>query len=93
MKTEIKVKAKKPLVERTELEVKFSDFEKTPSYVQIKEEVSKLINVKQELIVPQRVNQEFGMREATAVVYAYDSEEGLKKFSIKKKEKKTSGAD
>lgn len=89
MKTEIKIKTKKPLVERTELEVKFSDFEKTPSYVQIKEEVSKLTGTKQELILPQRVDQEFGMREATVLIYIYDSEEGMKKFSIKKKENKT----
>ncbi|MBS3073746.1 hypothetical protein J4465_03045 [Candidatus Pacearchaeota archaeon] len=92
MKTEIKTKTKKPLVERTELEVKFSDFEKTPSYIQIKEEVSKLIGAKQELILPQRVNQEFGMREATVLIYVYDSEEGMKKFSIKKKEKTGSAA-
>lgn len=89
MKTEIKTKTKKPLVERTELEVKFSGFEKTPSYVQIKEEVSKLTGTKQELILPQRVHQEFGMHEATVLIYIYDSDESMKKFSIKKKEAKT----
>jgi ribosomal protein S24E len=92
MKLDILKQTKRPLTERMEILAKFSDFEKTPSYVEIKEEISKKIGKDLVLIVPKKVNQEFGMHEATVEIYIYDSETSLKKFEPKTKEKKAGTA-
>ena len=89
MKIEILKQTKKPLVERIELEVKFSDFEKTPSNQEVKEEIGKKLNKDSNLITPQTIRQEYGKKEAIAFVYLYDSENSLKKFiTLTKKQKK-----
>lgn len=93
MDLEILKNQKRPLTERTEMLVKFSDFEKTPSYNEIKDMISKKTGKEISLIVPKKVKQEFGMHEAKVDVYIYDSEASMKKFEPKpKKEKETPGA-
>ncbi len=92
MNLEILKNQKRPLTERTEILVKFTDFEKTPSYNEIKESISKKTGKDINLIVPKKVMQEFGMHEAKVDVYVYDSEDSLKKFEPKpKKEKNAPG--
>ncbi len=89
MKIEILKQTKKPLVERIEIEVKFSDFDKTPSNKEVKEEIGKKLNKNSDLVVPQTIRQEYGKKEAECFAYIYDSEEALKKFiTLTKKQKK-----
>jgi len=87
MKTAIESKKEKKLVERTECNVILEDFKATPSNVQIQEEVAKIMNKPKELIVTKKVSQGFGLNEAKALVYVYDSEASFKKFEPKKKVK------
>ena len=87
MKITIESKKEKPLVERTECDVKMEEFKSTPSNAQIQEEVSKLLNKPKEAVVTKRISQGFGKNEAKALVYVYDSESSLNKFEPKKKVK------
>ena len=92
MKLEILKQIKRPLTERIEILAKFSEFEKTPSYTEIKEQISKKTGKEITLVVPQKVMQEFGMHEAKADVYIYDSDVSLKKFEPKPKKSKEAPA-
>lgn len=92
MKIIVEEKKEKPLVERTEFEVRIKEFASTPSNAQIQEEVSKLANRPKELVVVKHIYQHFGKNEAKALVYAYNSPESLAKFEPKKKGNKEATA-
>lgn len=88
MKLKIKAREDKPAVERYELRVKIEDVATTPSNDYVKKAIAKAINKPEEVIVVKKILQEFGKREAEALVFVYNSIESLKKFEPKKKEKK-----
>ena len=88
MKLKIESREDKPLVDRYELKVKIDDVEVTPSNDYVKKEISKLMGKAEEVVIVKRILQEYGEKEAEALVYVYESPEALKKFEAKKKEKK-----
>lgn len=88
MKIKIEKKEEKPLVEREEIFLKIIDAAITPSKDQVREELAKLIGKPKEEIVVKKISQKFGEQDKFAIVYVYNSEEALKKFEPKKKEKK-----
>lgn len=88
MKVHIEKKEYKPLVERDEFIVKIEEINSTPSKANIKEDIAKLTNKPQEDIVVKKIYQAFGKKEAYALAYVYHSQEALKKFEPRKKEKK-----
>ena len=92
MELKIEKKEEKSLVERTEIIARATGFQATPSNAQIQEAIAKELNKPAELIVVKCIDQGFGMQEAEIKAYAYNSQESLKKFEPRKKEKKTPGA-
>jgi len=78
----------KPLVEREEIYIRVVDSKITPSNVQVKAEVSKMLDKPQELVVIKRISQKFGKNESEVLLYVYKNEEALKKFEPKPKKSK-----
>jgi ribosomal protein S24E len=83
----IEKKESKPLLEREEIYAIVKS-KVTPSLTSVQEEIANKLEKKKELVVVKNVYQRFGKQEASVVAYVYDSEEALKKFEPKKKEKK-----
>lgn len=88
MKVHIEKKEHKPLVERDELILKLEGTDATPSNVHLREEISKLTNKSQDDIVVKKIYQAYGKKEAHALAFVYHSQDALKKFEPRKKEKK-----
>ncbi|MCL6500566.1 MAG: hypothetical protein K6T16_00845 [Candidatus Pacearchaeota archaeon] len=88
MDFKIEKQESKPLVEREEILIRVTETDATPSNIQMQEAIAKLTNTPKERIVIKKIAPSFGMREALVSAYVYKSEEALKKFEPKKKEKK-----
>jgi ribosomal protein S24E len=65
---------------------------KTPSYENLRENLSKKLNKPAELIVIKRIKQQYGKHDVEAKFYIYNNAESLKKFENTKKSKEISGA-
>lgn len=76
-----------PLIERHEIKA-LSTAEITPSRIFVQETLSKELKKDKELIIIKKINQKYGSQESEIYAFAYDSQEALKKFEPKKKEKK-----
>lgn len=87
---EIKIEKKqfKPLIDRDEIILRISDSKITPTNAQVQAETAKMINTSADIIVVKKISQKFGMHESEALVYAYKSQEALKKFEPKPKKSK-----
>lgn len=84
----VEKKENKPLLDREEVYVIVKE-RVTPSLTVMKEELAKKLEKKKELIVIKNIYPKYGKQEASVLAYVYNSEESLKKFEPKKKEKKT----
>lgn len=84
----IEKKENKPLLGREEIYA-ISQDKVTPSMASVKEELAGLLKKDKELIIVKKVESKFGVQEAEIKAYVYDSQEALKNFEPKKKEKKT----
>lgn len=87
MKIKIETREDKPAVDRYELRVKIEDVIATPSNDYVKKEIAKTMNKPEDVVVVKKIIQNFGKKEAEAIVFVYNSHESLKKFEPKKKEK------
>ncbi len=83
----IEKKESKPLLDREEVYAIVKE-KVTPSLTSMQEEIAKKLEKKKELIVIKNVYPRYGKQEASVVAYVYNSEESLKKFEPKNKEKK-----
>lgn len=81
-------KEEKPLVEREEVIFTITGIAETPSKNQVQEEAAKILGKEKENIVVKKIGQKYGEQENYALVHVYASQEALKKFEPKKKEKK-----
>jgi ribosomal protein S24E len=78
MNIQITKDEKKPLLKRRELEVKLGYEAKTPKRLDIRKELAKKLNVKEELVIVKRVKPDYGAQSAHLEIYVYDDEKTLK---------------
>ncbi len=83
----VEKKENKPLLDREEIYAIVKE-KVTPSLALMQEEIAKKLEKKKELVVIKNVYPRYGKQEASVIAYIYNSEESLKKFEPKKKEKK-----
>jgi ribosomal protein S24E len=83
----VEKKENKPLLDREEIYAIVKE-RVTPSLTLMQEEIAKKLEKKKELVVIKNVYPRYGKQEASVLAYIYNSEESLKKFEPKKKEKK-----
>ena len=83
----VEKKENKPLLDREEIYAIVKE-RVTPSLTAMQEEIAKKLEKKKELVVIKNVYPRYGKQEAAVIAYVYNSEESLKKFEPKKKEKK-----
>jgi ribosomal protein S24E len=83
----IEKKENKPLLDREEVYA-IVKARVTPSLNEMQEEIAKKLEKKKELVVVKNVYPRYGKQESSVVAYVYNSEESLKKYEPKKKEKK-----
>ena len=67
--------------------------ENTPSYPQMKTEIAKKLNAKEELVMIKKVEHQFGKKNIIVKVYVYNSKEDIKKYENVKEEKPAEGAE
>ncbi len=87
MNIEITKHEKKELVEREEVTALVSGTTSTPSKTQVQEKLAEKLNKSKELIIIKNIFPKFGSNENKVIAYIYNSENSLKKFEPKKKEK------
>ncbi len=102
MNIQITKDEKKPLLKRRELEGKLGYEDKTPKRLDIRKELAKKLNVKEELVIVKRVKPDYGTQSAHLEIYVYDDEKTLKDLeqeymmvrhgAAKKEEKKEEAA-
>jgi len=78
MNIQIITDQKKPLLKRRELTGKIGYEDKTPSRLDIRKELAKKLNAKEELVVVRRVKPLYGTQAASLEVNIYDDEKALK---------------
>ena len=69
---------KKPLLNRREVSAKIGFDNKTPSRANIKKEIAKKLNVKEELVVVKMVNPDYGTTSAVLDIDVYDNDKTMK---------------
>ncbi len=89
MELKIVKKEDNPLLARAEIEAEASFYnEATPKKEEIKKKISSMEKANEKLIVVKNIHSDFGVGEASILIYVYRSEDDLKKTEPKKKEKK-----
>ena len=78
MNIQITKDEKKPLLKRRELEGKLGYEDKTPKRMDVRKELAKKLNVKEELVVVKRVKPDYGTQSAHMEFYVYDDEKAMK---------------
>ena len=81
------------LCNRKEIVVQFTDIAATPSRKQVTEDVSKKFGCNAELVVIDRIEQNFGSKKANARVRVYDNAEEKAKYEKGWKDKRTKGKE
>ena len=84
---------KQPLLSRVSYEMNIEGSKVTPSKDKIKEEISKKVKAKSELISIKKVYQHYGEAKVTVQAYVYSSKESLLKIEPPKKEVKKEGEE
>ena len=77
---EVLERRRNPLLSREELLVRLVFDGATPSRMEVRKEVSKLLGVPEERVIIRRIKQEYGMTEAKALVMIYDTPEDALKI-------------
>ncbi len=85
MKLEIISKKENPLLERTEVVAKLSDYKTTPSNIQVGEEVAKAMKSDKEKVFILKIGQSYGNTQARVEAQVYSTPEALKKTVHKKR--------
>lgn len=78
---------KRPLLSRSEYNLKLKYDGATPKGTDVKKNASSFLKSKEELTVVKRIGQNFGAGTADVNVYVYENIESLKRFSEIKKKK------
>ena len=78
MNIQINKDEKKPLLKRRELSGKIGYEDKTPSRLDVRKELAKKLNVKEELVIVKRMKPLYGTQAATLEASVYDDEKALK---------------
>lgn len=78
MNIQVTADQKKPLFKRREITARLGYADKTPSRLEIRKELAKKLNVKEELVVVTRINPAYGAPAAKLDVIVYDDEKALK---------------
>lgn len=92
MNIEITKHENKELVEREEIVALISGTTSTPSNTQVQEKLAEKLNKSKELVVIKNIFPKFGSNENKVIAYIYKSEESLKKFEPRKKDKQDAQA-
>lgn len=77
MDVEIKKKVENPLLKRDEIECIIDFEEGTPNKEQIKEIVARALSVNSDLVVINKLLQQFGLKRVKVVVNAYKTKEAM----------------
>lgn len=88
MKLTVKKKESNLLLSREEIEAIINVSDATPSFAEVKKELSSKIGKPEELTVIKSIYQQFGSDEAKVSAFVYDSKENLDKIEPKLKVKK-----
>jgi ribosomal protein S24E len=80
MDIQILADEKKPLFKRRELAGKIGYECKTPARLEIRKELAKKLNVKEELVIVQRVKPDYGTQSAKLEARVYDDEKAMKEL-------------
>jgi ribosomal protein S24E len=78
MNIQITKDEKKPLLKRRELTGKIGYEAKTPARLEVRKELAKKLNVKEELVVVKRIKPDYGSQSAKLEADIYDDEKTLK---------------
>lgn len=76
---------KNPFLHREELKINIKFEKETPSRKEIRETLSKIFNINENLIAIRKIITNFGSKEAIVNVFIYENEEWLNKLEIPKK--------
>lgn len=87
MEIEIVSEKRNNLIGRNELKL-FIRSEITPRREELKKQIAELKKVNENVVVVKNIYGQYGTHEYKSIIYIYDSEEILKNFEPKKKEKK-----
>ncbi len=82
-------KKENPLLHRKEVTLKIKDYEETPSREEVLEKISAELGYEKENIIIEKIDQEYGKKEAKCRIKVYESNEEKEKYSKKYKEERT----
>jgi len=82
MKIEILKENENKLLHRNEIEYLIKDISVTPSRKELIKKIAALKGTKEENIVIENIIQEFGKKEARAIVRIYENEDFLKRIEL-----------
>lgn len=83
MDIEVLKQNKEPLMKRSYFEAKIVFQGKTPSRIDMKKDLCKKLESKDNLTVVRKINNDYGSERALIVGYVYDDEESMKKIENK----------
>lgn len=89
MKITKKEEKENPLLHRKEIKLNIKDYKETPSRRDIVDKITAKLNIDEEKLVIDKVDQEYGKKEANCTVKIYDSEEAKEKYSPAYKDERT----
>ncbi len=81
-------KEENPALNRKKITLKIKNYEETPSRQEVLEKISAKLNQEKENIVIDKIEQEYGKKEAKCIVKAYESPEDREKYSKKYKKER-----
>ena len=88
MKVKIIEEKENPLLNRKEIKIEVSEFDKTPSREEIRKQAAAKLGADEKKFLLDNLKQEYGKTKATAFVKIYKTEDDLKKHEPKYKIKR-----
>ncbi|MFW5902565.1 MAG: 30S ribosomal protein S24e [archaeon] len=81
-------KKENPLLHRKEIAIRIKNYKETPSRQQVLEKISAELGYDKKNTVIDKIDQEYGKKEAKCNIKVYESEEDKGKYSKKYKEER-----
>ena len=88
MKVEIIEEKENPLLHRKELTLKITEFDKTPTREEVRNQITAKLGAKEKTLLLDEIKQEYGKQEAKAFVKIYEDEKKLQEYESKHKIKR-----
>ncbi len=89
MQIEKQEEKENPLLHRNEITVKIKNYAETPSRTQVKEKASAELGYDKQNLVIDKISQEYGKKEATCTIKAYENQEDMERYSKSYKKERT----